>query len=89
VFSVLSIAALEGRHAAVVDIGSTFLNAKMKTGVDLYMCLDRTMSELMTRPDYEKYMDSRGCMTVVLDLALVARIPLETPTKRKKGRTKG
>jgi Reverse transcriptase (RNA-dependent DNA polymerase) len=72
VFTVLSIAAHEGRHAAVVDIGSAFLNAEMKTGVDVHMRLDRTMSELMTRlrPSYAKYMDSKGCVTVLLDRAL-------------------
>jgi Reverse transcriptase (RNA-dependent DNA polymerase) len=72
VFSVLAIAAHEGRHAAVVDIGGAFLNAEMKTGVDVHMRLDRTMSELMTRlrPDYERYLDSRGCVTVILDRAL-------------------
>ena len=32
VFTVLSIAAHEGRRAAVVDIGGAFLNAEMKTG---------------------------------------------------------
>ena len=32
VFTVLSIAAHEGRRAAVVDIGGAFLNAQMKTG---------------------------------------------------------
>ena len=36
------------------------------------MRLDKTMSELMTRlrPDYEKYLDTRGCVTVILDRAL-------------------
>jgi Reverse transcriptase (RNA-dependent DNA polymerase) len=44
----------------------------MKTGVDVHMRLDRTMSELMTRlkPSYSKYMDSKGCVTVLLDRAL-------------------
>jgi Reverse transcriptase (RNA-dependent DNA polymerase) len=72
VFTDLSIAAHEGRHAAVVDIGGAFLNAEVKTGVDVHMRLDRTMSELMTRlrPSYGKYMDSKGCVTVLLDRAL-------------------
>jgi Reverse transcriptase (RNA-dependent DNA polymerase) len=71
VFSTLSIAAHEGRHAAVVDIGGAFLNTEMKTGVDVYMSLDRTMSELLIRlrPDYNKYQDSRECVTVMLDRA--------------------
>ena len=72
VFTILSIAAHEGRHAAVVDIGGAFLNAEMKTGVDVHMRLDRTMSELMTRldPEYKKYLDNKGCVTVLLDRAL-------------------
>jgi dihydroxyacetone kinase DhaKLM complex PTS-EIIA-like component DhaM len=72
VFTVLSIAAHEGRHAAVVDIGGAFLNAEIKTDVDVHMRLDRTMSELMTRlrPSYAKYMDRTGCVTVMLDRAL-------------------
>jgi Reverse transcriptase (RNA-dependent DNA polymerase) len=56
----------------VVDIGGSFLIAEMKTGVDVLMRFDRTMSELMTRlrPDYGRYLDSRGCVTVILDRAL-------------------
>ena len=64
VFTVLSIAAHEGRHAAVVDIGGAFLNAEMNTGVDVHMRLDRTMSKLMTRlrPDYENFLDQKVCI---------------------------
>ena len=72
VFTVLSIAAHEGRKAAVVDIGGAFLNAEMKTGVDIHMRLDRTMSELIIRLrcDYANFADPKGCITVVLDRAL-------------------
>ena len=72
VFTLLSIAAHEGRHAAVVDIGGAFLNAEMKTGVDVHMRLDRTMSDLMVRlsPEYESYRDAKGCIVVQLDRAL-------------------
>ena len=72
VFTILTIAAHEGRSAAVVDIGGTFLNAEMKTGVDVHMRLDRTISELMIRLDqkYKRYQDGRGCITVMLDRAL-------------------
>ena len=72
VFTILSIAAHEGRKAEVVDIGGAFLNAEMKTGVDVHMRLDKTMSELMIRldPSYEKYCDGRGSITVILDRAL-------------------
>lgn len=72
VFTILSIAAYEGRSAAVVDIGGAFLNAEMKTGVDVHMRLDKTISDLMIKLDggYERYRDSRGCITVLLDRAL-------------------
>ena len=53
-----------------MDIGGAFLNAEMKTGVDVHMRLDKTMSDLMTRlrPSYQKYVDLKGCVTVVLCL---------------------
>jgi hypothetical protein len=72
VFTLLSLAAHEGRSAAVVDIGGAFLNAEMKTGVEVHMRLDATMSDLMVRLEggYERFKDSRGCITVVLDRAL-------------------
>ena len=71
VFTLLSIAAHEGRKAAVVDIGGAFLNAEMKTGVDVHMRLDRTMSDLMVRlsPEYNPYRDAKGCIIVQLDRA--------------------
>jgi hypothetical protein len=60
VFIILSIAAHEGRHAAVVDIGGAFLNAEI-TGVDVHMRRDRTMSEPMTRLRlcYARYIDKK------------------------------
>ena len=72
VFTILSIAAHEGRRAEVVDIGGAFLNAEMKTGVDVHMRLDKTMSDLMIRldPAYSEYSDGKGSITVILDRAL-------------------
>ena len=66
VFTLLSIAAHEGRKAAVVDIGGAFLNAEMKTRVDVHMRLDRTMSDLIVRlsPEYDPYRDAKGCIIV-------------------------
>jgi NMD protein affecting ribosome stability and mRNA decay len=54
VFTILGIAAHEGRKASVVDIGGAFLNAEMKTGVLVHMRLDRAMSDLLVRlqPSY-------------------------------------
>jgi dihydroxyacetone kinase DhaKLM complex PTS-EIIA-like component DhaM len=37
VFAIIAIAAHEGRQAAVVDIGSAFLNAEMPKSVPVYM----------------------------------------------------
>jgi hypothetical protein len=70
VFTVLTIAAHEGRKAAVVDIGGAFL--EMKTGVPVHMRLDRTMSDLLVRlqPSYKKYQDGKGCIVVLLNRAL-------------------
>lgn len=44
----------------------------MKTGVDVHMRLDKTMSDLMVRlsPEYDPSRDARGCMIVQLDMAL-------------------
>ena len=72
VFTILTIAAHEGRRAAVVDIGGAFLNAEMKTGVPVHMRLDPTMSELIIRldPSYKRYQDGKGCITVLLNRAL-------------------
>jgi Reverse transcriptase (RNA-dependent DNA polymerase) len=72
VFIILSIAAHEGRKASVVDIGGAFLNAEMKTGVQVHMRLDRTMSDLLVRlqPSYKKYQDTKGCIVVFLNRAL-------------------
>lgn len=72
VFTILSIVAHEGRSAAVVDIGGAFLNAEMKTGVAVHMRLDSSMSSLLVRlqPSYRKYLDSKGCIVVLLNRAL-------------------
>ena len=69
VFTLLSTASHEGRHAAVVNIGGAFLNAEMNTGGDVHMRLDRTMSDLMVRlsPEYETY---RGFIVVQLNRAV-------------------
>ena len=62
VFTVLAIAAHEGRNAAVVDIGGAFLNAEMTTGIDVHMRLDRTINDMMVEldPRYEGYRDTKG-----------------------------
>jgi Reverse transcriptase (RNA-dependent DNA polymerase) len=72
VFTILAIAAHEGRKAAVVDIGGAFLNAEMKTGVPVHMRLDRVMSDKLMRlkPSYNKFLDAKGCLVVLLNRAL-------------------
>jgi Reverse transcriptase (RNA-dependent DNA polymerase) len=72
VFTILTIAAHEGRKAAVVDIGGAFLNAEMKTGVSVHMRLDRVMCDMLIRlkPSYNKFLDAKGCLFVLLNRAL-------------------
>jgi Reverse transcriptase (RNA-dependent DNA polymerase) len=72
VFTILTIAAHEGRKAAVVDIGGAFPNAEMKTGVAVHMRLDRAMSDLLIRlqPSYIMFQDAKGCIVVLLNRAL-------------------
>lgn len=72
IFTILSIAALEGRGACVIDIGGVFLNADMNTGLPVHMRLDRNMSRMMTKlaPEYEGYTGTKGYVVVRLDKAL-------------------
>ena len=72
VLTMLSIAAHEGRHSAVVDIGGAFLNANMDTGIVVHMSLDNTMSQLLMRldPGYKKFADQKGRIVVRLNKAL-------------------
>jgi Reverse transcriptase (RNA-dependent DNA polymerase) len=72
VLTVLTVAAHEGRTAAVVDIGGAFLNADMNTGVPVHMRLDRTMTGMIVdlAPEYQRYVDKQGCIVVLLDKAL-------------------
>jgi hypothetical protein len=72
VFAIIAIAAHEERHAAVVDIGSAFLNADMPKSVPVYMRLDKTMSEFMVKinPKYSQYRDRNGTVTVLLKKTL-------------------
>ena len=72
VFTLLCIAAHEGRKVTVVDISGAYLNADMNTGLTVHMRLDKSMTGMMVKlsPQYEKYMDARGCVVVRLDKAL-------------------
>jgi hypothetical protein len=72
VFTLLCIAAHEGRKVTVVDISGAYLNADMNTGLTVHMRLDKNMTGMMVKlsPQYAKYMDARGCVVVRLDKAL-------------------
>ena len=56
----------------MVDISGAYLNADMNTGLTVHMRLDKNMTGMMVKlsPQYEKYMDARGCVVVRLDKAL-------------------
>ena len=71
-FTLLCIAAHEGRKVTVVDISGAYLNADMNTGLTVHMRLDKNMTGMMVKlsPQYAKYMDARGCVVVRLDKAL-------------------
>ena len=64
VFTVISMAAHEGRHAADMDIGGAFLHADMTTGVPVHMRLDKTMSDFLVGLDggCKGYQNDKGAM---------------------------
>ena len=72
VFTLLSIAAYEGRCITVIDISGVFLNADMTTGLTVHMRLDRNMTNMLIKlaPEYAEYMDIKGCVVVRLEKSL-------------------
>ena len=72
VFTLLSIAAHERRHIAVVDISGAYLNADMTPGMSVHMRLDSTMTDFMINIDnrYRKYTGANGGVVVLLKKAL-------------------
>ena len=72
VFTLLCIAAHEGRKVTVIDISGAYLNADMNTGFTVHMRLDKNMTGMMVKlsPGYAKYTDAHGCVVVRLDKAL-------------------
>ena len=72
VFTLLCIAAHEGRKITVIDISGAYLNADMNTELAVHMRFDKNMTGMMVKlaPHYSKYMDDRGCVVVKLDKAL-------------------
>ena len=71
IFMVLAIAAAEKRHTAAIDIKTAYLNAVMK-GEKIFMDLNPHLATLFCeiRPEWKKYVDTRGRMTVELLRAL-------------------
>ena len=72
VYTLLCIAAHEGRKVTAIDISGVYLNTDMDTGLTVHMRLDRNMTGMMVKlaPHYSKFMDDRGCVVVRLDKAL-------------------
>ena len=72
VFTLLCIAAHEGRKVTVIDISGAYLNADMNTGLTVQMRLDKNMTGMMVKlsPEYANYVDARGSVVVRLDKAL-------------------
>ena len=72
VFTLLCIAAHEGRKITVIDISGAYLNADMNTGLAVHMRLDKNMTGMMVKlaPHYSKYTDDRECVVVKIDKAL-------------------
>ena len=61
VMTIATIAAKEGRHAIVVDIGGAFLNASLAdTGVIVHMRLDKTMTAVLLHimQHYAEYLET-------------------------------
>ena len=81
VFTILSISAYENRHTAVVDIGGAFLNANMTTGVNVYMHLDKTMTDILSTLDktYRSYADSKDRVVMLLKKAPLSGTRIYTP----------
>ena len=72
VFSMLSVSAYKRRYAAVLDVGGAFLNADTTTGVNVFMRLNKTMTDVLSSLDksYRSHADSKGRVVVLLKKAL-------------------
>lgn len=72
-----AIAASEGRHVMVADIGGAFLNADLDpTGVTVHMSLDKLMTELLVKidPSYAEFVLPDGTSVVKLTKALYGTV---------------
>ena len=77
VMTIATIAAKEGRHVIVIDIGGAFLNTSLAdTGMIVHMRLDKTMTAVILRimPHYAEYLEADGTMVVQLDKALYGTV---------------
>ena len=74
VFSIISSGVSEGRRFLKFDISTAHLNAKMPEDDEVYMTLDKQMSDLLIKCDesgeFKRKVDDRGQCTVKLEKAL-------------------
>ena len=74
VFSIISSGISEGRKFLKFDISTAYLNASMPENDDVYMTLDKQMSDLLIKCDesneFRDKVDDRGQCTVKLEKAL-------------------
>jgi Reverse transcriptase (RNA-dependent DNA polymerase) len=72
VFILAAVAAHERRHVTALDIGGAFLDADMGKDAQVYMRLDKTMSESLVTldPSFSTFVDDRGGVTVKFQKAL-------------------
>ena len=72
VMTVLAIAVKEHRYAMTVDIAGAYLNAAIPAGTDIFMRLDKTVSEILCDIDsqHRSFLRTDGTIVVRLEKAL-------------------
>jgi hypothetical protein len=70
-YSVIEIAAAEGRQVLSLDVGKAYLNADM-VGKEVHMKIDELLSAMLVKldPTYAPFLDEKRELTVKLDKAL-------------------
>jgi hypothetical protein len=70
-YSVIGIAAAEGRQVLSLDVGKAYLNADM-VGKEVHMKIDELLSAMLVKldPTYAPFLDEKRELTVKLDKAL-------------------
>ena len=72
IYTIVAIAAVEGREVMTLDIGGAFLNALIPSGEQILVRLDDVNSELLCqlRPEYRIFLTKSNELVVRLDKAL-------------------